>query len=159
MATAYLFDWGDTLMVDLPGQGGKMRDWPEVAAVDGAADALEHLSQTARIYVATNAIDSDEDDIRSALDRVGLSRYITGYFCRANLGIGKGSPGYFRAIMDLLGIDPGEATMVGDSYENDILPALQAGLNAIWLKPGGGREFENPDWRMIGSLHELCEAG
>jgi putative hydrolase of the HAD superfamily len=154
MSKIYLFDWGDTLMVDIPGQGGKMRDWPEVEAVDGAAAALEHLSAERKIYVATNAVESDENDIRAALERVGLARFITGYFCRANVGIGKGSPDYYHAILDALGIDAYDATMVGDSYANDIAPALQAGMRAVWLNPAGGDE--NDKLRIISNLRELC---
>lgn len=154
MTKIFLFDWGDTLMVDIPGQGGKMRDWPEVKAVDGATEALAHLSRECTIYVATNAVDSHENDIKAALERVGLSRFITGYFCRANLGIGKRTPDYYRAIVDALGSDAHEVTMVGDSYETDIAPALQAGLNAIWLNSAGGDE--NDKLIIISNLRELC---
>ena len=88
MSEVYLFDWGDTLMVDIPGQAGKMCDWPEVKTVDGAAETLARLSQSSRIYVATNAVESTPDDIERAFERVGLSQFISGYFCRAILGIG-----------------------------------------------------------------------
>ena len=36
MSSIYLFDWGDTLMVDYVDAIGKMCDWPSVKAVDGA---------------------------------------------------------------------------------------------------------------------------
>ncbi|MGD9021000.1 MAG: HAD family hydrolase [Lysobacterales bacterium] len=156
MTRIFLFDWGNTLMVDIPGQVGKMRDWPEVKAVDGAAAALERLSRECTIYVATNAIESHENDIKAALERVGLAQYISGYFCRANVGIGKGSQDYYQAIVDALGIEADEATMVGDSYQNDIAPALQAGLNAIWLRPGGDFKRNVADLRVITNLRELC---
>jgi len=45
MIDVYLFDWGDTLMVDFPGVPGKMCNWDVVEAVDGAKEALEHLSK------------------------------------------------------------------------------------------------------------------
>ena len=81
----YLFDWGDTLMVDIPGQAGKMCDWPEVKAMPGAAETLAYLSQTSKIYVATNAVESAPDDIERAFERAGMAQFISGYFCRANL--------------------------------------------------------------------------
>ena len=55
MKQVYLFDWGDTLMVDDPMQAGHMKDWPEVSEVAGAAEMLAALAQSAVIYVATGA--------------------------------------------------------------------------------------------------------
>nr|WP_257973789.1 hypothetical protein [Vibrio parahaemolyticus] len=89
MTKVYLFDWGDTLMIDFPDQTGKMCDWENIQAVNGALQTLEELSKQHQIYVATNAVDSSESDIKLAFDRVGLSPFISGYFCKANLGIGK----------------------------------------------------------------------
>ena len=155
MTEVYLFDWGDTLMVDIPGQTGKMCDWPEVRTVDGAAETLARLSQTSKIYIATNAAESGVNDIERAFERAGLSQFISGYFCRANLGIAKGAPDFYKAILRQLGTEASVVTMVGDSYENDIAPALQAGLSAIWLKPGGSRGESQTNLRIVSSLHEL----
>lgn len=158
MVKVHLFDWGDTLMVDLPNQAGKMCDWPEVKAVDGAVETLAYLSGTSRIYVATNAAESTPGDIETALERVGLAKFINGYFCRANIGIGKGSPAYYKAILEQLGVEAGQATMVGDSFTNDISPALEAGLSAVWLRPGNDQGKKRANLRTIASLHELHTA-
>lgn len=155
MTKVYLFDWGDTLMVDIPGQTGKMCDWPEVKAIDGAVETLARLSLTSKIYVASNAIESTPDDIERAFERAGLSPYICGYFCRANLGIGKGSPAFYETILDKLGIEAHEATMVGDSYDNDVAPALVAGLSAAWLKPGESHGESKANLRIVGNLREV----
>lgn len=95
MATIYLFDWGNTLMADFPEQSGKMCDWPEVRAIEGAQATLAQLATQHAIYIATNAADSAEADIHAAFMRVGLAPFIAGYFCKANLGIGKGSAAFF----------------------------------------------------------------
>lgn len=155
MTRVYLFDWGDTLMVDLPGQAGKMCDWPEVKAVDGAAEALAHLSATSRIYVATNAAESTPKDIERAFIRAGLSSYISGYFCRTNLGIAKGTPDFYMAILNQLGADAPVVTMVGDSYDNDISPALEAGLHAIWLTADTNDQDYPENVRIIGNLADI----
>jgi putative hydrolase of the HAD superfamily len=159
MARIYLFDWGDTLMVDIPGQSGKMCDWPEVKPVDGAAETLAHLSQSSKIYVATNAAESAPNDIERAFERAGLSSHISGYFCRANLGIAKGTPAFYQAILRQLGAGASAVTMVGDSYENDIAPALEAGLSAVWLRPGNDHRECQANLRVIANLRELCVAG
>jgi FMN phosphatase YigB (HAD superfamily) len=151
----YLFDWGDTLMVDIPGVSGKMCDWKVVEAVDGAKETLEYLSQGAKIYIATGAADSKEQDIEKALCRVGLSQFISGYFCEANLGLSKGSPKFMPAILDALETPKERVAMVGDSLAKDIVPAAAVGLKPIWITEN--TDCSGPkNTRIIRSLRELC---
>jgi putative hydrolase of the HAD superfamily len=131
----YLFDWGDTLMVDTPNQTGAMCDWPEVQVVEGAAACLERLNKHVHCHLATNAQDSSETQIRLALKRAGLSQYIERIFCCENLGVGKTDPSYYPTITDKLNVYPERITMVGDSLERDVHPALKAGLKAVWFNP------------------------
>ncbi len=156
MNDIYLFDWGDTLMVDFLDQNGKMCDWIRVQAVDGAAEVLQMLAENHKIYVATNAADSSEEDIKAAFERVGLSSYISGYFCKANLGIGKGSPGFFHKIVDLLQVTPHSIVMVGDTYNKDIHPAVRAGIRAIWFNPDRKKLATAHNISQIHHLAELC---
>ncbi len=153
MPKVYLFDWGDTLMVDFPNQKGKMCDWEKIQAVDGARETLKHLSESCSIYVATNAADSSEQDIKFAFERVGLEQYIDGYFCKANLGIGKGSPEFFHKIVQQLGVNYHEVVMVGDNYDNDIGPAIEAGINAVWFSSD---VTSNHIVARVKSLKDLC---
>ncbi|OOV87730.1 HAD family hydrolase [Oceanospirillum linum] len=152
----YLFDWGDTLMVDFPEMTGKMKDWPKVQMQPEADRVLAELSQSARLFVATGAADSAEADIRAAFDRVGLCPYLEGYFCQSNLGLGKGTAEFYRAIIRQLGITPEQCTMVGDDFDKDIAPALEAGLKAIWLtdKSETG-EYKGQAFSRIKKLDEL----
>ena len=133
MKKAYLFDWGDTLMVNDHDMTGKMCDWPQVAAIAGARETLAELSQKAAIYVATSAVDSCEIEIQQAFERVGLSEYISGYFCKANLGAIKTDPDFLLLILTRLGKSAKNVAMVGDSMVKDIRPALSAGITPIWL--------------------------
>lgn len=131
----YLFDWGDTLMVDIPGQTGPMCDWPKVQVVAGAKDCLKRLSQNAYCHLATHAEDSSEVQIRQALIGAELSEFITHVFCRENLGVGKTDPRYYPTITAKLAVSPEHITMVGDSLERDVYQALKAGLKAVWFNP------------------------
>lgn len=141
-------------MVDDLNQTGKMCDWPDVKAVDGAYSVLAKLSQCSDIYVATGAKDSSETDIVKAFTRVGLDRFIQGYFCQENVGVGKESSEFFPRILKKLNLPMKHITMVGDSYERDILPALAAGINAIWYC---NKEDSRHDTRVtcIQSLFDL----
>jgi len=129
----YLFDWGDTLMVDFPDVTGKMCDWEIVEAVTGAKDALKVLSKHSQIYIATGAADSTEFEIQRAFERVGLSQFISGYFCKANLGLSKGSPEFLKTILGKLKVSSASVAMVGDNLDKDIKPALAAGIQPYWF--------------------------
>ncbi|MDN4501683.1 HAD hydrolase-like protein [Alteromonadaceae bacterium BrNp21-10] len=152
MSMVYLFDWGDTLMEDFPDAKGKMCDWVEVQAIDGALAALSHLSQNHVVYIATGAADSQVADIQKAFSRVGLDQFIDGYFCQQNLGVGKDDERFFPIILKQLQCAPADITMVGDSLERDIKPALKAGMQALWYNP---KHLPLADIQQIKSLTEL----
>src|SRR5215471_20433471 len=58
----------------------------------------------------------------------------------------------FRAVLDLLGVEPAEAVMVGDTIADDIEGARALGMRAILLD----REGINPDFEpRIETLNEL----
>jgi len=133
MINVYLFDWGNTLMVDFPDVTGKMCDWEIVEAVSGAKEALEALSQHCKIYIATGAAHSTELEIKRAFDRVGLSQFISGYFCKANLGLSKGTPEFLNTILAKLNISSVNVAMVGDDFEKDIEPAIAVGIQPVWF--------------------------
>ncbi|MEZ9663379.1 HAD family hydrolase [Vibrio cyclitrophicus] len=153
-----LFDWGNTLMVDFPDAQGKMCDWERVKVVECAREILCELSKTHQLYVATNALDSSEQDIIKAFERVGLTRYLSGYFCKATLGLSKYDSDFYPAIISKLGVEPQDITMVGDTLEKDIYPALEAGLQAVWLNTSRvDFKSEPPRIVQIKNLSELLE--
>lgn len=49
----------------------------------------------------------------------------------------KPHPAYFREIADVLGRAPEECLMVGDEWQMDVLPALEAGMHAYWICGAG----------------------
>lgn len=50
-----------------------------------------------------------------------------------NMHFAKPNPAYYMEIIARAGVEPDEALMIGNSYENDILPAQTAGLHALHL--------------------------
>lgn len=158
LVKALVFDWGGTLMVDFPQYSGPMVDWPEVSAVDGARSALETLHGRYAIFIATNAAESDISQIRAALDRVGLGRYVSAIFSQRNLGVSKREPeSFFRRLEESAGLNRDEAVMIGDDYRYDVLGAHQAGWATVWYNPNhrvapGLAPLQTED---IGSLADL----
>eukprot|EP00727_Mastigamoeba_balamuthi_P007597 m51a1_g3458 hypothetical protein (166) ;mRNA; r:690458-690955 len=131
-----LFDWGDTLMLDVPGKPGAMVDWDQVYAVEGAEDALKFLRSTGRrLYIATGAAVSDAKQIVGALARVGLDKYFEQrVFCQRNTGLPKGEE-FYKYVAAELHVAPGDAVMIGDTLAKDVLPTAAAGIDAIWFNP------------------------
>ena len=131
-------------MVD-DGQPGSMAEWPRVAAVPGAAEALAALHGRFRLCVATNADDSGAAEVMAALGRVGLARFIDRVFSSRDLGARKPDPAFYAAVLDALRADAAangepalradEIVMVGDSFDNDVAGATAAGLRAVWFNP------------------------
>lgn len=148
-----LFDWGNTLMKDSPSDR-PMVEWPVVEAVAGAGEVLKRLAGQATLIVATSASISDEAQIRAALARVGLDTYFQKIYCFKNTGLQK-SPPFYRHILRDLGASPEEAVMVGDSFENDVLAANQAGLDAVWFNPHSSEKRQGSQHATIHSLLEL----
>ncbi len=149
-----LFDWGDTLMRVFPLFPGKMKDWPRVEALSGAAEMLEILHPDWILALATNAADSDEADIRLALRRVNLDRWIDRIYCARKVGARKPSPEFFTFILEDLQLPAEQVIMVGDDYEVDMEGALRSGLRGIWLNE---RNEKGKSTRAGFTVHRLSE--
>jgi HAD superfamily hydrolase (TIGR01509 family) len=75
----------------------------------------------------------------------------------ASLGVRKPDPAFFERLVDLAGASPDEVAYVGDRVDNDVLPALAAGLVALHLRRGPwGRLQETPQGAIaVDSLLEV----
>ncbi|MBL7496092.1 TIGR01458 family HAD-type hydrolase [Frankia sp. CNm7] len=54
--------------------------------------------------------------------------------------VGKPAPEFFRAALELVGVEPGEAVMVGDDVAHDVLGAQAMGLTGVLVRTGKFRE-------------------
>lgn len=53
------------------------------------------------------------------------------------LGVHKPDPEFYRRGLELMGgPDPRNVAYVGDRLDNDVLPAIAAGMRAVWLRRG-----------------------
>ena len=59
----------------------------------------------------------------------------------AVVGIRKPNPGIFQLGIEALGMPPEEIVVVGDSLENDILPARELGCRAVWFNKLSNKEI------------------
>lgn len=131
MKKKLLFDWGDTIMRDFPNETGKMCEWQKVEAMPNAEKALKELSQLTNCYIATNAIDSNKEDIIKALKRVNLHCYFKGIFCYKEIGHLKPSKEYFETIKKKINVNSEDLIIVGDNLDSDIKGAQNSGIDGI----------------------------
>jgi len=61
------------------------------------------------------------------------------------MSFGKPRPEYYAEIMARLDLDPGSAIMIGDSWDDDIIPASAAGLHTYYVT---GEDADVPDERL-----------
>ena len=131
-----VFDWGDTLMRVFPQLSGPMVDWPEVQVISGVKEALEVLSSDYQLFVATGAKESNADQVKCALARVGLDGFFHGIFTHFEVGLQKSAEGFFRKIDQMIN-HPSPLIFVGDDYEVDINHTVRCGWRSVWFNPLG----------------------
>ena len=130
---AVVFDWGNTLMRDLPELRGPMAEWPRVELVAGVAEALARLPDHLVCCVATNAVDSGAELLGLALERGGIRHRFRRLFTARELGAVKPDPRFFRRLLAAIEVEPEACIMVGDSYAADIAPAKSVGMRTVWF--------------------------
>lgn len=125
---------------------------PESVALVTAA-----LERGLKVVVATNPL-FPRTAIEQRLEWAGVpvDRFdyalVTTY---ENMHATKPQLAYYREILDGIGVEPGEALMVGDDWKNDIAPAAALGIHTYWL---AAEDAAAPDPILVdrrGSLADL----
>ncbi|WP_420630267.1 HAD family hydrolase [Candidatus Leptofilum sp.] len=97
------------------------------------------LDHNLDVVVATNPL-FPRIAIEARLDWAGLPvdaynfALVTAY---ENMHAAKPQPAYYAEILDKIGCQPAQALMVGNDWENDILPARSLGIHTYWLSLDG----------------------
>jgi FMN phosphatase YigB (HAD superfamily) len=156
--TTVVFDVGETL-VD---EATTYARWEAEGLTEGIpfeerdlhADALPCLAALRergfRLGAAGNMQAWHEEFLRPHMDVVGSSE---------RWEVKKPDLGFFAHVVELAGVPAHEIVYVGDRVDNDVLPALAAGLGTVRIRRGPHAEVESPPGvTTIDSLSELPEA-
>lgn len=116
-------------------------------------DALPCLStlraRGLRLGAAGNMRAVHEDFLRAHVDFVGSSE---------RWDVWKPDAAFFEHVVAEAGVPAAEILYVGDRVDNDVLPALAAGLQAVRIRRGAHTAVESPAGTVtIPSLDELPE--
>ena len=104
-----------------------------------------------RIAVVSN---TEDGRAKESLALANLASHFEIVIDSHMVGRSKPDKEIFQFALDGLGLDPGEAAYVGDSYGYDVIGARRAGLYPILLDRMGAYESE-PELTRISSLIEL----
>ena len=149
-----VFDVGETLVDELT----TYERWEAEGATTFAfadrdlhADALPCLAalraRGLRLGAAGNMHAHHEEFLRPHVDFVGSSE---------RWGVQKPDAGFFEHVVGAADAPADGILYVGDRVDNDVLPALAAGLHAVRIRRGAHAEVASPDGTVtIDSLDEL----
>jgi FMN phosphatase YigB (HAD superfamily) len=155
--TTVVFDVGETL-VDEASTYGRWAAAGITEAIpfeekDLHRDALPCLSSLRerglRLGAAGNMRAWHEDFLRRHVDFVGSSE---------RWGVEKPAAGFFENVVEEAGVPANEIVYVGDRLDNDVFPAVAAGLGAVRIRRGAHADVDSsPGVETIESLLELPE--
>ncbi|MEU4190808.1 HAD family hydrolase [Kribbella sp. NPDC026611] len=106
------------------------------SAYPDARPALEVARGNGPVGVLTNGSTVQQN---AKLKAIGLAEYVDVVCTTESLGVSKPDPKAFRVICAELGVDPGDALMIGDNLAVDIEGAQAAGLTARHLDRTAGQ--------------------
>lgn len=118
------------------------------------ADAARVLETLRASGVKTAAVSNTEDGrLEELLELIGLRAHFDEAFDSHVVGLRKPDPAIFALALARLGVEPRDAAFVGDSYGQDCLPALAAGMAAVLVDPLDLHpESDCPRVRALGEL-------
>lgn len=135
--------------------------------------------------VALGAFDADDlyPDVRTTLERLTAEGYLVGIVgnqprraesvlrdldlpadfiaTSEGWGVEKPDPAFFERVVAECGVPPEQIAYVGDRVDNDVLPAMAAGMAGVWMRRGpwarihGRRPEAATATATIDSLDEL----
>lgn len=131
-------------------------DWTEYTEDDLYPDALPCLARL-RAAGFTVGVAGNQPWRLNGL----FGAHVDHVFTSATLGVEKPSPEFFARVVEAARCTPQEIAFVGDRVDNDVVPALAAGMVAVHIRRGPWGHLQQGRERahvLIDSLDELPAA-
>ncbi|WAL67022.1 HAD-IA family hydrolase [Amycolatopsis cynarae] len=97
----------------------------QVELIPGVAETLDELAGRHELFLLTKG---DHDEQRRKIEASGLDHHFRGVHI-----VREKHAGCYLQLVEEHGMAPDRAWMIGNSPKSDILPARQAGLNAVFI--------------------------
>lgn len=119
--------------------------------IEGTIDALDYLQEKYQLHIITNGFDEVQ---HRKITHSGLSTYFKHVITSDKFKINKPDPAIFFQALELTQAQASESVMIGDDLNNDILPAIEIGMHAIWLTNDIQKKMDN-EFLSITHLNQL----
>jgi len=107
----------------------------------GAVELVQRLAAAVPVAVVTNG---PPDIQRLKIEQLGIGPLLSAVVISGETGIGKPDPAAYGRALEILGVAPEHAVMVGDSWQRDVEGALGAGMRAVWISHGHPAPASDP---------------
>ncbi|MCB0412739.1 MAG: HAD family hydrolase [Bdellovibrionales bacterium] len=119
-----------------------------------AIEALEFFKKAGfRMAIVTNHICYTQMEKLAVLDPGG--KYFEWVLTSEEVGVEKPNIKIFETAISKSGVSANQITMVGDSWENDIVGALKCGMNAVYVDLKNSKKELN--FKPTGNLKSIKE--
>jgi putative hydrolase of the HAD superfamily len=125
----------------------------QTALLEGANEILDYLKPKYELHILTNGF-KEVQHIK--LHESGIKKHFNNIFISEEMGFQKPDKEIFDAARNIANVNTNECIMIGDSFENDIQGALNAGWKAVYLSSRKKR-LKNQSLHQINNLLELKE--
>lgn len=106
-----------------------------IAPYPGAMETLQAVrARGIRTALLTNGGSASQ---RRSIERWGLERHFDCIVVEGEFGVGKPDERVFRHALASCDVQPGDAWMVGDNLEADIVTPHRLGLRTVWINADG----------------------
>jgi putative hydrolase of the HAD superfamily len=131
---------------------GYLAEWSAgVSYPPGVVELVRSLSEVYRLAVVTNT--HQPDLVPGHLAAMGLLEVMDAVVTSVEVGRRKPHPAIYAAAVERLGIEPGAAVFVGDTYAADFAGPEKFGMTAYLIDPAGLADV--PDGRRLGDVLDL----
>lgn len=107
--------------------------------VEFYSDVLPALESLSRAYPLASLTNGNAD-----LDLIGIGHHFTATISARDHGVAKPHRDIFHVACRALECEPGEVLHIGDNPEHDVMGAVEAGLQAVWINRRGDA-WEHPE--------------
>lgn len=125
---------------------------PLTGVVPGAYELLDYLSEKYRLAVVSNGTKSSQI---VKMKNFHFEDYFEKVYLSDDIGFPKPDVRIFQYVLNDMGVKPEEALMIGDDFESDIIGAVNAGIEQVWLNSQPGQSHSIEPSLTISSLTEL----
>jgi putative hydrolase of the HAD superfamily len=100
-------------------------EWEELELLPGVPETLRALARRHDLLLLTKGDDAEQ---RLKIEVSGLAELF-----RATEVVREKNVATYRTLIDTYNVDPADGWMIGNSPKSDVLPALEAGLRAVFI--------------------------